>query len=773
MEKKIKILHLEDSIKDFELMHSIIESGEIKHEYFLTDNEKDYKNILNTEIIDIILSDYNMPDYSGNEALKFAREIFPFIPFIFISGTIGEDAAINAMLNGATDYVLKNKLERLNPAIKRALNETELYKNQKIAEKLLKETDEKFRSIFDQSPVGSLIVSFDSRITKCNMAFCNFIGYSGYELIGKTASEITYSDDVELGSKEMKQMIEGELKTFRLDKRYLRKDGKVVWGDNNFCLVKDANNKPLYFIAVIQDITKRKQSEKELKESEEKLKIAYNYARSLIEASLDPLVTINAEGKITDVNLATENATGLSRDSVIGTDFSDYFTEPEKARIGYQKVFVDGNIIDYPLTIRNKSNRLIDVLYNASVYRNEQGEILGIFATARDITLRKQTELELIKAKEKAEESDRLKSAFLANMSHEIRTPMNGILGFTELLKEPNLSSDEIQDFIQTIQISGERMLNTINSIVDISKIESGIENVLIRKTNINEKIVSIYKFFKPKVEYKRLQFIFKNRLPSEDAIINTDDEKVYGALMNLINNAIKFTNEGSIEFGYVKKGEYLEFFVKDTGIGIPQNQQQIIFERFRQGSESDSRGYEGSGLGLAIAKSYVKLLGGEIWVESEEGKGSIFYFTIPYVVTKNRYPTEHAFSAELNNPGIKKLKILIVDDDEISYLLLKRTLQDISHEVLYAVTGVEAVEACHNNHDLDLILMDLKMPEMDGYEATRQIRKFNRDIIIIAQTAHGFSGEREKVIEAGCNDYMSKPISKTSLIMLICKYFN
>ena len=188
-----------------------------------------------------------------------------------------------------------------------------------------------------------------------------------------------------------------------------------------------------------------------------------------------------------------------------------------------------------------------------------------------DITKRKQSELELIKAKEKAEESDRLKSAFLTNMSHEIRTPMNGILGFAELLKEPNLTSDEQQDYIQTIQISGARMLNTINNIVDISKIESGLMKVDIKETNINEKIEFTYKFFKPEVEIKGLQFLFKNGLPSKEAIIKTDNEKVYGILTNLVKNAIKFTYEGSIEFGYEKKGEYLEFFVKDTGIGIPE----------------------------------------------------------------------------------------------------------------------------------------------------------------------------------------------------------
>jgi signal transduction histidine kinase len=283
-----------------------------------------------------------------------------------------------------------------------------------------------------------------------------------------------------------------------------------------------------------------------------------------------------------------------------------------------------------------------------------------------------------MEALKKAEESDRLKSAFLANMSHEIRTPMNGILGFAELLKEPQLTSEEQQDFIKTIGVSGARMLNTINNIVDVSKLESGLMKVDIKEANINEKIEFVYKFFKPEVEIKGLQFIFKNGLQSKEAIINTDNEKVYSLLTNLIKNAIKFTDEGSIEFGYdmvkTQNAVSLQFFVKDTGVGIPENQKELIFERFRKGTESSDRKYEGSGLGLSICKSYVEMLGGKIWVESAEGKGSIFYFTIPYnAVSEEKDKIENGASVEHNEVQVKKLKILVVEDDEISHSLLIR----------------------------------------------------------------------------------------------------
>ena len=381
--------------------------------------------------------------------------------------------------------------------------------------------------------------------------------------------------------------------------------------------------------------------------------------------------------------------------------------------------------------------------------------------------------IQLKEAKEKAEESDRLKSAFLANMSHEIRTPMNGILGFTQLLKEPNLTHEEQQDFIRVIEKSGERMLNTLNDIVDFSKIESGITKVDIKETNINKQIEFIYKFFKPEVESKGITFSVKNNQPTKEAIINTDNEKVYGILTNLVKNAIKFTDEGSIEIGYEKKGEYLEFYVKDTGVGIPKKNMGIIFERFRIGSESLDRLYEGSGLGLSISKSYVEMLGGRIWVESEEGKGSTFYFTIPCNNEFDAIAIKNAVSTEDIGVQMKNLKILVVEDDETSYKYFGALLQKNIYDVLYAKTGLEAVSACHNNPDIDLILMDIRMPVMDGYEATHQIREFNKEVIIIAQTAYVLSDDRGKSIEAGCNDYISKPINKTLLYELIKKYCN
>jgi CheY-like chemotaxis protein len=328
--------------------------------------------------------------------------------------------------------------------------------------------------------------------------------------------------------------------------------------------------------------------------------------------------------------------------------------------------------------------------------------------------------------------------------------------------------------YLDIIKKGGDRMLNIINDIIDISKIESGQMEVANSVVNINDQIDSIHSFFKPEAEAKGIQLFTRNALPTETAIIETDAEKVYAILTNLVKNAIKFTPSGSVEFGCQIKDDYLEFFVKDTGIGIQSDHRQFIFERFRQGSESLTRNYEGTGLGLSISKAYVEILGGRIWFESEYRKGTVFFFNIPYHPVNESNKTfidEVPVFSEKHN--IKKLIVLIVDDDKVSEMLLVRLAGPYSKKILTATTGKQAVETCLKNPDIDLVLMDVKLPEMDGYESTSQIRQFNKDLVIIAQTAFGLTGEREKALEAGCTDYISKPINNKLFIGLLQKYFS
>lgn len=380
---------------------------------------------------------------------------------------------------------------------------------------------------------------------------------------------------------------------------------------------------------------------------------------------------------------------------------------------------------------------------------------------------------ELQKAKIKAEESDQLKSAFLANMSHEIRTPMNGIMGFAELLKEADLSSEEQKNYIEIIEKSGTRLLNIINDIVDISKIEAGQMNAVFSATNIDELLQYIHTFFKPETQEKGVLLVLKTPSDGEETIIRTDREKLYAILINLVKNAIKFTIKGIIEFGYTEKDDHIEFFVKDTGIGIPKDRQNAIFERFIQADFNDKMARQGAGLGLSIAKAYVELLGGKIRVESEPEKGSMFYFTIPSKVKlEENYCTENIMPVNQFDCEIPKLKILIAEDDKISRLLILQVLKPFGKEIIIAKTGIEAVKISRNNPDIDLVLMDMQMPQMNGYEATKEIRKFNKKVIIVAQTAFALEGDKEKSIKAGCDGYISKPIKKEELSRLLQCHF-
>jgi len=598
MNKKIKILHLEDSPKDSELIQSIIDIEDIDYEYFLVDNEEDYIATLRNQAIDIILSDFSLPDFNGSEALKISKEKYKQIPFIFVSGTIGEDTAINAMLNGATDYVLKNKLERLVPAITRALNEQKLETERSLAVAELKESEERFKAIFNDAPMGiALVDSLTGEIYNVNPMFARIAGRTIEEITNINWMSITHPDDIQLDLDNMAKLVAGTINGYRMEKRYIHPDGSFVWINMTVSQLLYQDKSHPRHLCMMEDITERKRAEQELIIADKEL------AFQIVEK----------EKRANELALANKEL---------------LFQNEEKEKRAAELI-----IANKELAFQNEEKeKRASELFIANIellFQNEEKE--------------KRAE-ELVIAKEKAEESDRLKSAFLANMSHEIRTPMNGILGFTGLLKEPDLSGDEKEFYIGVIEKSGARMLNIISDILSISKIESGELNISISETNVNQQIENVYFHFKSEVGLKGMQLFYQNGLPDNMSIIKTDQEKIYAILTNLVKNAIKFTDNGSIEFGYRLKNPLddtrpqngrspmeLEFFVKDTGIGIESEQMVIIFERFRQVSESLSRKYEGAGLGLSISKAFVEMLGGKIWVESELGIGTTMYFTIPY----------------------------------------------------------------------------------------------------------------------------------------------
>ncbi|WP_321373860.1 ATP-binding protein [uncultured Draconibacterium sp.] len=376
---------------------------------------------------------------------------------------------------------------------------------------------------------------------------------------------------------------------------------------------------------------------------------------------------------------------------------------------------------------------------------------------------------ELSEQKNKAEQSDKMKSAFLANMSHEIRTPMNGILGFAELLKTQDFSKEEELQFINIIQQSGDRMLSTINNIIDISKIESGNEEAQIKEINIIGIISDLLEFFMAEAREKGIELLIEGDASQAPAHFFSDKYKLTSILTNLIKNAIKFTNKGYVKIAYQFNSAEIEITVSDTGIGIAPEKQQAIFDYFVQADHSHSSGYEGSGLGLSITKGYIQLLNGEISVQSEPQKGTSFTLSIPNAYKQNVAKEEKSLAKEnTNEHTLSDLKIIIAEDDEISYDFLKHILSGVSISLKWAKNGIEAIKTVQENPDADVILMDIKLPEINGFEATSQIRAFNKDIYIIAQTAYAQENYKQQALAAGCDDFIIKPIDKEQLIKLL-----
>jgi signal transduction histidine kinase len=400
---------------------------------------------------------------------------------------------------------------------------------------------------------------------------------------------------------------------------------------------------------------------------------------------------------------------------------------------------------------------------------------------AKDIELRKVVEERYIQAKEKAEESDRLKSAFLANMSHEIRTPMNGILGFTALLNNPRLNENKRNEYWNLVNSSSQTLLNLIDDIIDISKIETGQLIIHENKCNLYQLLHQLFGIFKDNVllKEKNLDFTIKVAESLQDLVIICDYARLRQIFSNLLSNAIKFTEKGSIEFGYSllnsangrdNNGSSVLFFVKDSGIGIHDDQIPLIFDVFRQIDDSYTRKVGGTGLGLSISKNLVNMLGGEIWVDSKQELGSTFYFTIPFHKGErnSRSMTPSNLIGRENNINWEKKVILIAEDEEINFLYLNTVLKRTKASIYWVKNGKEAVEWCKMNEKIDIVLMDIKMPIMNGYEATQEIRKFKPAIPIIAQTAYAMANEKTLCLMAGCNAYLSKPIRKDDLLSTI-----
>lgn len=769
MNKKIRILHLEDSQKDSELIHSLIKSGEIEFDYFFTDNEKDYLHILEKENIDLILSDFSLPDYNGNDALKVAREKYAHIPFIFVSGMMGEDAAINSMLSGATDYVLKNKLERLVPAIKRGLYQSDIENKRKQAEKALKESQQMLHQAQKLAHLGVWDWKADVDLVTWTEELYLIAGldpklpaptYAEHSTIYSPKSWHLLKTAVE------KAMTKGE--PYQLELELIRPDGSIrnvnAFGGANV----DNNGQINGLYGTVQDITESKQAEELLFKSEEKY-------RNIFENVQDVYYEASIDGTILEVSPSIEiiSKGQYHRHDLIGKSMYDFYFITSGRQALLALLQERGSVTDYEIILKNRDGSQVPCSISAKIQFDAHGEPLKIIGSMHDITERKQAEQELIIAKEKSEESDNLKTAFLNNLSHEIRTPMNQILGFASLLKDPDITDSKRDNYIEIINDQSYQLLQIITEIVDISEITTGQVHLNLGTFNLGKMMDELLASFKLKAEQRNLQLRLTKKIADADAMIRGDQVKLNHVFSNIIENAIKFTDEGAIDIEYSRVGNRLIIAVKDTGIGIGAIEKQVIFDNFRQIEITMAKKYSGLGLGLSISDAYIRMMSGEIRVESEPGEGSTFIVEIPYLPA---IQVSEPIIESVQPPVISRLDwqnktLLIAEDEESNAQFLEVVLQSTGIRLLFAVNGLEAVEQCKIHPEIAVVLMDIKMPRMDGLEATRIIKSFRNDLPIIATTAFASASDKEYILNAGCDDYLPKPLKRDVLITKIQKY--
>ena len=524
----------------------------------------------------------------------------------------------------------------------------------------------------------------------------------------------------------------------------------------------------------VQDITERKKAELGLKNSELQLNAMFNSA-PVIMILLDEKTEILKMNKfgMEFTGLETEYPTGLKPGNVLncinackspeGCGFNHvckscilFNTVTATFKSGREFFKVEAQVIS------GKSENMVNrtVLVSTSVISSFPEKM--VLLTIDDITARKELENELIKARDKAEESDRLKSAFLANISHEIRTPMNGIMGFSEMLMKPGLSEEKKRNFSNLIQDGCRQLLSIITDVIEISMLDSDQMSVIKTRFKINEFMQGLVLQFRSSARYKNLRLKFVRS--GSDPTINTDREKLEHIFSNLISNAIKFTRQGNIEFGYKLNGNNFEFFVSDTGIGIEKDLFEVIFERFRQVEVTDTRNYPGAGLGLSIVKGLIALLDGRIWLESEPGVGTTFFFTIPAPNSEFKSLNDHPGKRNAEN------EILVAEDDDINYLFIREVLQDINCLPYHAKNGLEALRLLKEHPEVRLIFMDIKMPVMDGIRAAHLIKELYPVIPVYAQTAFPITSP-EELKKYGFHGCIPKPINKEKLISVVRKH--
>jgi PAS domain S-box-containing protein len=759
-DKEIRILHLEDVPSDAALTKREISKVLKYYTIHVVETESDFISELGLFKPHLIVSDYQLPSFNGLSALKIVLDKSPITPVIILTGAINEDTAVDCMKAGATDYIIKEHIKRFGAAIVNALEQKEIKLEKIRTNEALQKSEEKFRSLFKNHSAKKLLIDAGTGdIVDANNAAALYYGWAIEELKSMNINEIST-----LTLKDVKEELykSRDLNRIHFDFIHRLKDG-TLRNVEVFSSKVEIEGKE-FFHSIIHDVTEKKKAEQQI--------ILLSKA---IEQSPVSIVITEPNGSIEYVNKNFSECTGYAIHEVIGQN-------PSILKSGYQSIefyqkmwetITAGSDWKGEIQNKKKNGELYWESIAISSIVNEQGDIQHYIAVKEDITEMKHIYEELITAKVKAEESDQLKTAFLHNISHEVRTPMNAIIGFSEFLNDPELIPEKRKNFTDIIIKNCNQLLSIISDIISIATIEAGQEKIKEKEIELNAILLTLYQQFLLKVKKKNISlnlapFLFKNGLH-----IITDETKLIQILTNLIDNALKFTNKGYINFGYTIKDKEIELFVEDTGIGIPTELHEEIFKRFRQVETTIARQYGGSGLGLSISKAYVELMNGKMWLNSELEKGTTFYFTIPYNINSKKSIPE---TLQVNGLKLKtehSSSILIAEDEESNFMLLLEMLSGLNINILKASNGLEALEICKSKEPIDLVLMDIKMPVMDGYEATKQIKKLKPNLPIIAQTAFSTNDDKNKALLAGCIDFISKPFNQAILITKINEHLH
>ena len=663
----------------------------------------------------------------------------------------------------------------------------------KLAEEALVKAGALQSAIFNSANFSSIATDAKGVIQIFNVGAEKMLGYTAAEVMNQiTPADI--SDPQELITRAKTLSVElgtpitpgFEALVFKASRgiediyelTYVRKDGTRFPALVSVTALRDTSDAIIGYLLIGTDNTARKLVEEEQKKSDQRLRDQQFYTRSLIESNIDALMTTDPAGIITDVNKQMEALTGCTRDELIGAPFKSYFTDPERAEAGIKRVLSEKSLTDYELTAWARDGKQTIVSYNATTFYDRNRTLQGVFAAARDVTESKRVEMELKQAKAAAESASRTKSDFLASMSHEIRTPMNAIMGIADLLAKTTLTSEQ-DKYVQIFRRAGDNLLNLINDILDLSKVEASQLELEQTGFSLDEQIEIVMEMVEPKAKEKSLllSLDFADNVPRQ---LIGDPTRLRQVLLNLLGNAIKFTQKGEVSLWITLDSNSsiptsLRFTVSDSGIGIATEKLGQVFERFTQADTSTTRRFGGSGLGLTISKRLVELMGGQIWAESEVDKGSVFAFAIPFEIwlAANGSAVEETGAAE--DVPLAALRILLAEDSPDNCTITIAYLEDTPYTIDIAETGEMACKMFEAGY-YDLVLMDRQMPVMDGLAATRTIRAWEqaqgrKPAPIIALTASALKGDREMCLAAGCTAFLTKPIRQNVLLQAIREY--